>query len=54
MTDFPGIHQDDLIQIQNKSGIRVSKINHQSVEDRKTGEILNNIVMRKTYEKYQD
>ena len=54
MSEFPSIHQDDLTLVQNKSGIRVLKINESSVEQRLTGEILDNIVQRKTNEKYQD
>ena len=54
MSEFPSIHQDDLIQVQNKSGIRVLKINQSSVDQRLTSEILDNIVKRKTNEKYQD
>jgi hypothetical protein len=54
MSEFPSIHQDDLTLVQNKSGIRVLKINEFSVAQRLTGEILDNIVQRKTNEKYQD
>jgi hypothetical protein len=52
MTEFPSIHNDDLIQIQNNSGISISKINDKSVDLRKTGAILDNIVQRKTKAKY--
>jgi hypothetical protein len=51
MTEFPSIHQDDLIQVQNKSGIRVLKINESSVDQRNLTEIRANIVTRKSNEK---
>jgi hypothetical protein len=54
MSEFPSLHNDDLIQVQNKSGIRVFKIDESSVDQRLTGEILDNIVQRKTNEKSQD